>query len=258
MPNGDTLNSLIGVNPDNEIQTNFARALRWLQFSVAAVYLAVARAFWSNMEIKIGKRFGRLLVVGTKSIELYSGKNRIFWPCYCNCGNSVIVLADALISKRSRSCGCLHRETAQKVNFKHGGYNHILYNTWVNMKRRCSDPKIPNYHRYGGRGIKVCHRWKSFKLFLLDLPKGWKPGLTLDRKNNDGNYTKSNVKWSTQRQQCNNFGRNKMVTMKGKTMSLKMWCRKLRKRYGLVQSRITTLGWGIEDAFFRPKSFKRV
>jgi len=70
-----------------------------------------------------------------------------------------------------------------------------LYNVWVNLKQRCNNPRNPNYDRYGERGISFCQKWESFEKFKADMGEGYKPGLTLDRINNDGDYCKSNCRW---------------------------------------------------------------
>lgn len=77
------------------------------------------------------------------------------------------------------------------------------YYSWANMIQRCTNPKNHKYPNYGARGITVCERWLTFENFLADV--GERPdGLTLDRKDNDGNYEPGNVRWATHKQQANN------------------------------------------------------
>ncbi len=98
-------------------------------------------------------------------------------------------------------------------SLRHGytaGKKHPIYTTWVKMRQRCNNPKHIAYSRYGGRGIKVCARWDNFALFLEDM--GERPkGLTLDRKNNDGDYTPDNCRWATNHQQAANRKNNNKV-----------------------------------------------
>jgi len=78
-----------------------------------------------------------------------------------------------------------------------------MYNSWLGMRNRCSNPKNRLYKYYGGRGIVVCERWNSFDNFLADM--GVRPdGLTLERINNDGNYEPNNCKWATMAEQNRN------------------------------------------------------
>lgn len=88
---------------------------------------------------------------------------------------------------------------------------HPLYTIWSAMIRRCENSDDPNWPRYGGRGIKVCKRWRySFANFLSDM--GERPqGLTLERRDNNGDYTPTNCIWATYREQRMNQER-----MKGK------------------------------------------
>lgn len=90
------------------------------------------------------------------------------------------------------------------MSFKKGSQEGKNYYCWRDMVARCHNPKTKCYFRYGGRGIKVCDRWKySFENFIDDM--GSVPtGMQIDRVNNDGNYEPSNCKWSTRKEQANN------------------------------------------------------
>ena len=90
------------------------------------------------------------------------------------------------------------------TGYKHGMWKTTEYNIWRTMRQRCNNPNSKDYARYGGRGIKVCEAWdKSFTTFLSDM--GMRPkNLTLDRINNDGDYTKDNCRWVTRYEQGQN------------------------------------------------------
>ena len=88
-------------------------------------------------------------------------------------------------------------------NSKHDGWNSPTYYSWAGMKGRCLNPKDSTYHRYGGRGIKVCDRWMNYIDFLADM--GERPeGKTLDRIDVNGDYELSNCRWATLEEQAAN------------------------------------------------------
>ncbi len=78
-----------------------------------------------------------------------------------------------------------------------------------------------NYHRYGGRGIKIDSSWMNFANFVSDMFPSWKEGLTLDRIDNNGPYSKENCRWATKSEQMNNTRGNRMVKYQGKMISAK-------------------------------------
>lgn len=99
------------------------------------------------------------------------------------------------------------RRNPKVTTLTHGHYTNgrasPTYKSWTNMRGRCENESSPSYHNYGGRGIKVCARWKTFALFLADM--GVRPaGTWLDRLDNNKDYSKDNCKWSTPKEQAQN------------------------------------------------------
>lgn len=129
----------------------------------------------------------------------------------------------------------------------HGFSGHPIFRIWQGMVDRCHNPNNQSYKWYGGRGIKVCRRWRnSPKTFLNDM--GERPkGLSLDRINNDGNYEPSNCRWATTKQQMRNYRRNKMITFNGETLALIDWAERLGMDHKTVGGRLRS-GWSIDAA----------
>lgn len=144
--------------------------------------------------------------------------------------------------------------------------SHPLWVTYVQMKQRCLNEKNKNFHRYGGRGIKMCDRWlESFWNFVDDM--GERPeGHTLDRIDNDGNYEPSNCKWSTYKEQNNNKGKmrfhrrpgrcTRFLTYEGITLSKTEWQDLLGISPNTLWRRMK-LGWTDEECLFGKPGFSR-
>lgn len=143
-----------------------------------------------------GKRFGRLVVKQRAGRDKH---NKALWLCVCDCGARTTTVTHYLICGDTRSCGCLHRDTLVRRNFRHGaalrGDQRTEYRAFLEAKRRCADSTRPNWKDYGGRGIQF--KFTNFMEFYNEV--GAKPNraYSLDRINNDGHYEVGNVRWAS-------------------------------------------------------------
>lgn len=204
-----------------------------------------------------GNRYGRLAVV----CEAAGGK-RVMWLCNCDCGaRDVRVQAGDLRSGHTKSCGCLAVEAARRkghANATHGESSHggrdasAEYSAWSSMIQRCTNQKGAGYHRYGGRGIAVCDRWRtSYETFLADMGRRPSPQHSVDRKDNDGNYEPGNCRWATVKEQGRNRRTNHTITARGRTATLIEWAELSGIRAGTIYERLRR-GWSDERAVFTP------
>jgi hypothetical protein len=150
-----------------------------------------------------GQKFGRLTV-----LRHIAGKD---WLCLCECGKEKMVRNSNLKSGGVRSCGCLAIEGSKKANTRHGGFGTPEYYLWNAMIHRCTHQTCDKWEYYGGRGIDVCARWRhgengmhGFECFLADMGKRPTPKHTLDRTDNNGNYSPENCRWITFSENCLN------------------------------------------------------
>lgn len=208
------------------------------------------------MEDITGRRFGRLTVIGFNSIR---GKGITLWDCICDCSNRKTVRKGSLTTGHTISCGCYQRERASELKITHGHtVGNIFsdtYATWNTMIGRCLHKNNNNYHNYGGRGIKVCDEWKVFDNFLEDM--GIRPkGKTLDRIDNNGNYTKENCRWATRKEQMNNTRKSRKLIYKGEELTISELSSKTNLGHSFLYTRIISLGWSVEDAVNAPKNAK--
>jgi hypothetical protein len=133
---------------------------------------------------------------------------------------------------------------------KHGMATTPTYCVWQAMRQRCTNPNNPRYPHYGGRGIKYCERWEEFKNFYEDM--GEKPkGLTIDRKDNDGNYQPDNCHWATYSVQNRNTRNNRNITFNGRTQCMMAWANETGIKYMTILFRLR-YGWTVERTLTEP------
>jgi hypothetical protein len=148
------------------------------------------------------QRFGRLVAV--ERLLPPSG-HEAKWSCICDCGGKAFVRVTDLRRGRTTSCGCYFVERRRVAALRHGhaskGEVSPTYKIWNGMLARCTNPRVSHYENYGGRGIRVCERWRSFANFLADM--GERPSInhSIDRRDVDGHYEPGNCRWATQAEQ---------------------------------------------------------
>lgn len=185
----------------------------------------------------IGKKIHRLTVVS------YAGKsknNSYLFDCKCDCGNSKRARLSHLMRGEVKSCGCYRREHSRTKGLLSGTHRMCgtpTYMSWVAMKFRCNNTRHIAYPQYGGRGIIVCDRWKSFENFLADM--GERPrGTTLDRIDSNGSYEPANCRWATRTTQGRNRRNNKLMTVGQTTLCLSEWAEKTGIGYSTIKERL--------------------
>jgi len=171
------------------------------------------------------------------------------WMFRCSCGSITKQRGTLVRAKKVVSCGCKKEGFLRKKRRTHGKGKHPLYQTWYQMISRCNDKRHRAYHRYGGRGIKVCEKWKNFEAFLDDMENTYPgKGFSLDRIDNDDDYSFENCRWATSKVQQNNMSFNRHVRYKGKLKTISEWATIYGLRSNKLNQRIFKLKWPIEKA----------
>lgn len=219
----------------------------------------------ANATIRIGEKFNRLKILD----EFKDGKNRKA-KVICECGTEKTVVKAKVVRGEIKSCGCLSRETAKRnientrrtrvltkearskmggsgrFKKKHGMKNSPEYSAWNSMINRCENPKSCSYKTHGARGISVCRDWRdSFEIFFKDMGVRPSKNHSIDRIDNDGDYTPENCRWATRTEQQSNKGNNRVLAFNGKEMSVAEWSEELGIPYSRISKRLQ-YGWSDE------------
>lgn len=171
----------------------------------------------------VGQRFGKLVVL---SMYERTPQRKYKWLCQCDCGNQCVVFGSKLKNGHTKSCGCLRHNSPP--NKTHGKKDDVLYPVWCQMRYRCSNPKHHAYKWYGGKGITICDEWNDFQTFYDWMHNnGWKPGLTIDRIDPNGDYCPENCRLVDLYQQQNNRSNNIMLEYNGQKDTISNWAKKI-------------------------------
>lgn len=136
----------------------------------------------------------------------------------------------------------------------HGATNTKLYYVWSTMRGRCRNPTDQRWKHYGGRGITICAAWDSFIAFeTWAIKNGYKPGLTIERQDNNGPYAPENCCFIPQTEQPRNRRNNIRLTAFGEEKILKDWSRdpRCQVKYVTLWTRIVKRNWSLETAMRR-------
>lgn len=213
--------------------------------------MAKQKRLMIHKRIKVDQAFDYLTVLSEPAIGK-AGKSEV--RCRCKCGKELTVRTGSLLSGNTKSCSCLQKEKVRTKNLKHGynvrGGRSEEYSIWANMCSRCTQNNEAN-RNYVGRGIKVCDRWlNSFADFLADMGHRPGPDYSIDRIDNDGDYTPDNCRWATIDQQSRNKRSNRRLTLGGQTMLMTDWAARLGISMSALHGRLRK--WPLDVALTRP------
>lgn len=180
------------------------------------------------------------------------------WNCVCECGAKTLSHGFSLRNGAVKSCGCMsHGQLIARIH-KHGHAGgktkkkSPTYMSWASIYERCLNPTHRSYHNYGGRGITICERWRSFENFLADMGERPSAKHSIDRfPNNNGNYEPTNCRWATNAQQSENRRNNVIVTYKGERMILTRAATLAGLTFSCVKWRLNN-GWSTKRALETP------
>ena len=213
-------------------------------------------------DMPIGQTYGRLTILGERfHTRNDSGAKTTRVVCECSCGRIIVGKADQIRIGKVQSCGCFSSELTAASHRTHGFYetNNRIFHVWKGVIARCYNPKSVRYKDWGGRGISVCEEWRHNPVAFVEwaMSNGWKPGLEIDRIDNDGNYCPENCHFVTASQNSSNRRTAFLVTAWGETKNSKTWARDHRAQasYLCIWKRIKT-GWNPEDAISTPSGGK--
>jgi hypothetical protein len=169
-------------------------------------------------------------------VDNTGNKHRLF-SAKCLCENIKTLTMDSLVRGLSKSCGCKRG--------KHYKSFERIYSIWDGIKQRCMNPNTKYYKRYGGRGISICKEWSDdFRVFeKWALENGYSDSLTINRKENNKNYTPENCEFVSRKVQSNNRTNNILIEIDGIVKTIGEWADYSGIKYDTIWARVQRYGW---------------
>lgn len=205
-----------------------------------------------------GQRFGRLTVIESDGY-FYNKSGRpyaIAWKCRCDCGNVVRHSRSNLLSGEIKSCGCYIKENRSNFPSTHGLSKTKIYYIYIEMVKRCFSKTSKAYGYYGGRGITICPEWlgeHGFENFAKwSFENGYEDGLSIERKDVNGNYCPENCYWITMEKQAQNKTNSVIAIETGRSLSYENSIVGIVSEH-IAMTRYAKYGWDLYDATHIPQ-----
>lgn len=217
--------------------------------------------------LPVGAKYGKLTVIGVGDVYVQPNMDRHASSIVeCECGQTRTVTNRHLKNGHTKSCGCRVTDVLIKRNTTHNLSRTPEYCSWNCMITRVTNETREKYANHGGRGIAICERWRhSFENFIADMGQKTTHKHTLDRIDNEGNYScgkcgqcvangwTANCRWATPLEQANNQRKNVRLTFYGKEMTLAEWSRISQVASSTISLRLKR-GWTEKSAVWTPQA----
>jgi len=198
----------------------------------------------------VGDCFGGWVIVDGKKIDSIGKHRGVFYKIRCECGYETFRFYRKL--KASTMCYSCSTKKRGKNQVTHGLSKTRLYNNWQKMIARCYNVENKSYLSYGRRGIKVCDRWlDSYENFFQDVGEKPSPNHSLDRIDNNGDYSPANVRWATKKEQASNRRNTCYIDYNNERIALPLLAERFNIKTSVVYKRLKR-GWDIERALKTP------
>jgi hypothetical protein len=197
-----------------------------------------------------GKTYGSLTAI--RRVGSVHGNRNAIWLFSCSCGGTVERDGYSVRRGKHIDCATCAAERTRLATVKHGLSHTREFRIWTGMQTRCHNPNASNYPRYGGRGIAICDRWRSFQAFLDDMGPCPSDKHSIDRIDGRGNYEPGNCRWATAAEQTANRACTRLVCIDGKTKTIAEWAEQSGVDSRTIDRRLRS-GWTGADLLQRSK-----